>query len=135
MVVTPLRKVLPSLSPTVKHPFTATSKRKDSPGISLSLRSRQRCCCWHCGSFCVCSVSVQDYCLGNSMNRGTLTLCNSMDCSPPSSSVYGILQARILEWVSISSYRRSFRPRDCTCSLCLPHWQANSLQLEPPERP
>ena len=40
MVVTPLRKVLPSLSPTVKHPFTATSKRKNSPGISLSLRSR-----------------------------------------------------------------------------------------------
>ena len=28
-----------------------------------------------------------------------LTLCNPMDCSPPSSSVYGILQARILEWV------------------------------------
>ena len=30
------------------------------------------------------------------------TLCNSMDCSPPGSSVYGILQARILEWVAMS---------------------------------
>ena len=30
-----------------------------------------------------------------------LTLCNPMDCSPPSSSVQGILQARILEWVAI----------------------------------
>ena len=30
-----------------------------------------------------------------------LTLCNPMDCSPPSSSVHGILQARILEWVAI----------------------------------
>ena len=30
------------------------------------------------------------------------TLCNPMDCSPPSSSVRGILQARILEWVAIS---------------------------------
>ena len=30
------------------------------------------------------------------------TLCDPMDCSPPSSSVHGILQARILEWVAIS---------------------------------
>ena len=29
------------------------------------------------------------------------TLCNSMDCSPPGSSVYGISQAQILEWVAI----------------------------------
>ena len=29
------------------------------------------------------------------------TLCNLMDCSPPGSSVYGVLQARILEWVAI----------------------------------
>ena len=31
-----------------------------------------------------------------------LTLCNLMDCSPPDSSVCGIFQARILEWVVIS---------------------------------
>ena len=30
------------------------------------------------------------------------TLCDPMDCSPPESSVHGILQARILEWVAIS---------------------------------
>ena len=36
-----------------------------------------------------------------------LTLCNPMDCSLPGSSVHGILQARILEWVAISSSRRS----------------------------
>ena len=30
------------------------------------------------------------------------TLCNSMDCSPPSSSIHGTLQARILEWIAIS---------------------------------
>ena len=35
------------------------------------------------------------------------TLCDSIDCSQPGSSVYGILQARILEWVAISSYRGS----------------------------
>ena len=31
------------------------------------------------------------------------TLCNPMDCSPPGSSFHGILQARILEWIAISS--------------------------------
>ena len=33
------------------------------------------------------------------------TLCNLMDCSPPGSSVHGILQARILEWVAMPSSR------------------------------
>jgi len=35
--------------------------------------------------------------------QSCLTLCNSMDCSPPGSSVHGILQARILERVAIPS--------------------------------
>ena len=42
------------------------------------------------------------------------TLCDPMDCSPPGSSVHGILQARILEWVAISSSRGSSWPRDQT---------------------
>ena len=37
-----------------------------------------------------------------------------MDCSPPGSSVHGIFQARILEWVAISFSRGSFQPRDWT---------------------
>ena len=37
-----------------------------------------------------------------------------MDCSPPGSFVHGILPARILEWVAISSSRGSFQPRDLT---------------------
>ena len=41
-------------------------------------------------------------------------LCDPMDCSSPGSSVRGILQARILEWVAISSSRESSRPRDWT---------------------
>ena len=36
------------------------------------------------------------------------TLCYPMDCSPPGSSVHGILQARILEWVAMTSFRGSF---------------------------
>ena len=37
-----------------------------------------------------------------------------VDCSPPSSSVHGIVQVRILEWIAISSSRESSRPRDRT---------------------
>ena len=40
------------------------------------------------------------------------TLCNPMDCSPPGSSVHGILQARRQEWVAISFSKGSSRPRD-----------------------
>ena len=43
-----------------------------------------------------------------------LTLCNPMDCSPPGSSVHGILQTRILEWVAMPFSRGSSRPRDQT---------------------
>ena len=38
-----------------------------------------------------------------------------MDCNPPGSSVYGILQARILDRVAMPSSKRSFPPRDRTC--------------------
>ena len=43
-----------------------------------------------------------------------LTLCDPMDCSPLGSDVHGMLQARKLEWVPISSSRGSFRLRDQT---------------------
>ena len=42
-------------------------------------------------------------------------LCDSVDCSPPGSSVRGILQARILEWVAVPSSRGSPWPRDGAC--------------------
>ena len=41
------------------------------------------------------------------------------DCSPPGSSVYGILQARILEWVSMPSSRGSSQPRDWNRVFCI----------------
>ena len=52
---------------------------------------------------CVLEVLVAELCP---------TLCNPMDCSLPNSSVHGILQARILEWVASPSSRGSFRPGD-----------------------
>ena len=47
------------------------------------------------------------------------TLCIPMDCSPLGSSVHGIFQARILEWVSIPFSRESSRPRDQTWVSCI----------------
>ena len=46
------------------------------------------------------------------------TLCDPMDCSPSGSSVHGILQARILEWVAMPSCRASSQPRDQTQVSC-----------------
>ena len=40
------------------------------------------------------------------------TFCKTLDCSPPGSSVHGILQARILEWVAIPFSKGSSRPRN-----------------------
>ena len=47
------------------------------------------------------------------------TLCSPMDSSPPGSSVHGIFQARILEWVAISFSRGSCWPRDWTRVSCI----------------
>ena len=46
------------------------------------------------------------------VTQSCLTLCDPVDCSPPGSSVRGILQARILEWVAIPFSRGSSQPRD-----------------------
>ena len=56
----------------------------------------------------------------HSVTKSCLTLCDPMDYSPPGFSVHGISQARILEWVAISSSRESSRPRDRTCISCVP---------------
>ena len=48
------------------------------------------------------------------VTRSCPTLCKPMDCSPPGSSVHGIPQARILEWVTIPFSRESSQPRDRT---------------------
>ena len=47
------------------------------------------------------------------------TLCGPMDCSPPGSSVHGVLQARTLERVAISYSRGSFWPREPTWVSCI----------------
>ena len=65
------------------------------------------------GSVCVCvRVCVAQSCP---------TLCNSMDCCLPGSSVNGTLQARILEWVTIPFSRGSSQPSNLTWVSCIAH--------------
>ena len=64
-----------------------------------------------------------------------LTLCNPLDCSPPGSSVHGIFQARILEWVAISSSRGSSDPGVEPATLASPALKADSLPAEPSRNP
>ena len=59
--------------------------------------------------------------------QSCLTLCNPMDYSLPASLVHGILQARILEWVFISSSRGSSQPKDQTQVSCIPSIGRQSL--------
>ena len=56
-----------------------------------------------------------------------------MDCSPPASSVHGILQARIQEWVAMPFSRGSSQHRDWTCISCLGRWK--SFTTKPPVKP
>ena len=70
--------------------------------------------------YCCCLVGKLEVCL-----------CDSIDCRPPGSSVYGISQAKILEWVAISFSRGTSQSRDwihisCTGSLPLSHLRSPS---------
>ena len=47
------------------------------------------------------------------------TLCSPMDWSLPGSSIHGIFQTRILEWVAVPTSRGSSQPRDQTCTFCV----------------
>ena len=75
---------------------------------------------------CVCEKSLQS----------CSTLCNPMDCSPPGSSVPGILQTRITEVCCHALLQGIFPAQGLKpYLLCLLHWQASSLPLVPPGKP
>ena len=79
----------------------------------LFLQSKICCCCWLVTKSCP-------------------TLCDPVDYSPPGSSVHGISQARILEWVAIAFSRGSSWPRDWTPA---PALAGRFFTTEPPGKP
>ena len=88
-------------------------------------------------SWCVCvcvSVCLSVYLsyIPGQLMQFCLSFSSPMDCNPPGSSVHGILQARILERVTIPFSRGSSRSRDQTHRPTSPALQADSLPSEPP---
>ena len=75
-------------------------------------------------------------CMCGKLLLSCLTLCDAMGHGPPGSSVHGILQARILEWVAVSSSRRSSLTQGSNPRLLhLLHWQVGSLPIVTPGKP
>ena len=58
--------------------------------------------------------------------------CNALDCSPPGSTAHAMFQARILEWVVISSSRGSSQLRDWTHVSCIADWFFTTEASEKP---
>ena len=86
---------------------------------------------------CFACVISFDLCKCQCQLLSRVRLCNPMDSSLPGSSVHGILQARILEWVAISFSRGSSQSKDRTCVSCsgtktLTHcqWECRTATLE-----
>ena len=77
---------------------------------------------FHALSHCLL-VSTDEHCLSHAMiiavRSPSVWLFAAMDCSPPGSSVHGIIQARILEWVAISYFRGSSWPMNWTYAFCI----------------
>ena len=70
------------------------------------------------------------------VTQACLTLWDPMDCSPLGSSVHGLLQARILEWVAISFSRESSQVKDrkwfsCTAGRLFTHWVTREAHDQP----
>ena len=69
------------------------------------------------------------------VTQSCLTLCGHIDCSPPGSSVHGIFQARILEWVAIFCSRGSSQIRTEPASLVFSALVGGFFTSAPPGKP
>ena len=116
-------KVLQSKNALGNFPMiNLTSQRQLYFSLHLILGSFTIQTCWkneqHLAVSCWCCICRQD-------SQSCLSLCDPVNCSPPGSSVSEILQAKILEWVAISSSRGSSPPGDWThvsCISCTARW-------------
>ena len=87
------------------------SRRQETVSPPRSSQPQSNKCVCVCMCVCVCVCVCVCMC---SVAQSCLTLRDAMDCNPPGSSVYGILQAGILEWVAMASSRGSSQPKDRT---------------------
>ena len=100
---------------------TSWIERRGGPGASREL---------HTG---LCTLAYKLKVKSESeVTQSCLTLCDSMDCSLPGSSIHGIFQARLLEWVAMSFSRRSSWLRDWiqisrTVGRCFTVWATREL--------
>ena len=78
-------------------------------GVVLTEFKSMHVCMCMCVCVYVCSVAQ------------SASSLQPLDCGPPGSSVHGISQARMLEWVAISFSRGSSQPRGWTCISCISH--------------
>ena len=81
------------------------------PSTVITSRARQGLCFSLSSIFSTVSSTWK---VKKLISQSCLILCDCMDCSPPSSSVHGISQARILDWLAISSSGGSSQHRDRT---------------------
>ena len=95
------------------------NSRNFKPGVRNNLKIRKK-------------TLLYAVCVHTKLLQSCLTLCDPKVCSPPGFSVHGILQARTLEWVAISSSRGSSRPRD---GICIPDLAGGFFATEPPGTP
>ena len=93
--------------------FTTGKKKKKERRFSV-----WRLLAWGSGGRLTRSNHPCDCLLACSVSQSYPTLCDPTDCNLPDSSVHGVLQVRILKWVSISSSRRFSQPRDRTPVSC-----------------
>ena len=124
------RRVEPEGSGTLLQ--LRTIHRRLGPVVALwglNTHFLNRRSCQDCG-WCVCLQCLQAWLL-----RACQTLGDPTDCSPPGSSVHGILQARILEWVAVPPPGGLPDPGIEPRSLTSPAWQVGSLPLVPPGKP
>ena len=109
----------------LKRPFRTARRHRGLDQGAVSVSS-----VWSCGSICLLLHQHRGaVCL---VTQSCPTLRNPVDCSPPDSSVHGILQARILEGVAMPSSRESSPSRDRThtcCGSCMAGW---FFAAEPP---
>ena len=92
---------------TVRHTHTHTGRDRGNEAGMGPILEGSRLKSSHFFSFMMKPMQQDDVILSAKSLQSCLTLCDPVDCSPPGSSVHGIHQARILEWVAISFSRGS----------------------------